>query len=440
MKNLNSIIDKIEKHILSGGTYQRNRAIGIEIESIIYNRQGVRIPVESDKVFSSSDFVQMFDDQCKKENTFVICSLEPGGQVEWASNPQMNLHEIANEYKGIHTIVKKVCHDIGLKIVDLAIDPIYCPSDIKLINLKKYKQMNDQFVSSGRYGQWMMRNTASVQVNIDILNKQDAEECGFIADCISPFAAMLFSNSPFMGNKPVGVENMRYQIWEDTDPSRCGHFIDHGIDSVSNLLSKFCAYILEVPVIFTPPDLTEEVGYYQGTVGQWLKEIDEKNGVKFDDIKTALHQIFTHNRFKTVLELRSADRPPGGYELAPAAFWLGLMETGKIRETLLETLASWSVTDRRAMNVTAATWDFHQPGPENKSILFWLEWLAELVLESLDQRAQRLDIKSEGKYIESFINEVFSNGPFTQQRQHQYAKTNMTIRDFIMDRTFHGKP
>ena len=50
---------------------------------------------------------------------------------------------------------------------------------------------------------WMMRNTASVQVNIDILTKHDGEQMAFISDCISPFVSLLFSNSPYINSEPV---------------------------------------------------------------------------------------------------------------------------------------------------------------------------------------------------------------------------------------------
>ena len=429
---MSNLIEKVEEYILSGCTYKENRAIGIEIESIIYNKQGERIPVNSTEEFSASDFINMFDLECKDHRSFVTCSLEPGGQVEWASRPAFTIHDISDELDVVNQAMDRTCSEKELTVVTLGLDPIYGPNDIKLINQEKYQLMHKRFASSGRLGPWMMRNTASVQVNLDLLDKQDAEECGFIAECISPFAAMLFSNSPFMKNKPVGVENMRYQIWEDTDPSRCGHFIDHGIKSMSGLLTQFSGYILEVPVIFTTPDQQNEAGYFDGTIKEWLKDLNEKKILNDEDIKVALHQIFTHNRFKKVLEIRSADRSPQGYELAPAAFWIGLMEKGNVRESLLETLTRWTEKERIEMNQKAFTFDISQKGPMNKTILYWLEWFAELVYEGLDIRASRLNIKTEKIYIEPLINNIFSNGVFSFQFQDKFSKQNMTVKEFIL--------
>ncbi len=431
---LNNLIEKIEEYILSGCTHNENRAIGVEIESIIYNKRGERIPVYSKDEFSASDFLHMIDSECKDHHSFVTCSLEPGGQVEWASRPAFTIHDLNDELNVIKKAVESVSSEMKLTVVDLGLDPVYSPNDIKLINQKKYQLMHKRFTSSGHYGSWMMRNTASIQVNIDLLDKQDAEECGFIAECISPFAAMLFSNAPFMENKPVGFENIRYQIWEDTDPSRCGHFIDHGMSSMSGLLTQFAGYILEVPVIFTTPDKQNEVGYFDGTIKEWMNGLNERNELTNEDIKVALHQIFTHNRFKNVLEIRTADRSPHGYELASAAFWIGLMEKGKVRESLLESLRNWTDEERIEMNQRAATFDLNQGGPMGKSISHWLEWFAELAYEGLDVRANRLNIKTEKTYIEPLIDNVFSNGVFSLQVQNKFSKQNLSVRDFILSK------
>ncbi len=429
---MNTLVDQIEAHILSGCTNNQKRAIGAEIETILYNSNGERIPVDHGAEYSAADLIEDIDSRCKDMNTFVTCSLEPGGQVEWASHPAFNIHEIQNEWNDIQTILKRVCTENELTVVDLALDPIYSPTDIKLIKHRKYQLMNNRFLTTGKHGQWMMRNSASVQVNLDLVDKQDAEECGFIADCISPLAAVLFSNAPFMNNSPLGYENIRYRIWEDTDPSRCGHFLDHGIQGAAGLLNQFCHYILDVPVIFTSPDKNGHVGFYDGTIKQWLESTTENNKLNSEDIKTALHQIFTHGRYKTVLEIRSTDRPPKGFELAPIAFWQALMEQGKTRDILLGEVSSWSLSERMKLNLNASTLDMNHLGPKNKTILQWFEWLAELVFVSLDERASILKIDSERKYIEPFFESVLSKGVFTVQSQKLFAEKEISIKEFIM--------
>jgi len=431
---LNHFVEQIEAYILSGCTFSKERAIGVEVETIIYNNDGDRIPVSSETKHSAVDVIMGIESIYRRMGTDITCSLEPGGQVEWASHPALNLHEIQKEWDTVYETIKNICRENQLSIVDLALEPIFQPTDIILINQLKYKLMHKRFVGVGKHGTWMMRNTASVQVNIDLLDKQDAEECGYIADCISPLAIMLFSNAPFIKGNSVGIENMRYRIWEDTDPTRCGHLMDHDIYGTDLLLTKYCQYVLQVPVIFTTQDKSGEVGSFKGTIKQWLESMAFNNKLNSNDIKTALHQIFTHERYKTVLEIRSTDRPPVGYELAPVAFWQALMEKGKIRNTLLEEVGSWSVFDRTELNLKASILDLNQTGPNNKTIIQHLEWLVELVYDSLDERADRLNIESERIYFEPFIENVFSKGVFTLQVQKQFAKQKMTLNEFIMER------
>ena len=51
---------------------------------------------------------------------------------------------------------------------------------------------------------------------------------------------------------------------------------------------------------------------------------------------------------------------------------------------------------------------------------------------SLDERAVRLNIASERKYIEPFIDSVLSKGVFTLQTQEQFTKEEKSVKEFIM--------
>lgn len=430
-------IEQIEQYILTGCTNNNVRTVGVELETILYNKEACRLPVNPGDQYSASDFICELIQNYTSTGIDISTSVEPGGQIEWASRPAETIHELSRELENLDSVLNDICDKQNIERIDYALEPLYSPSDITLIDQKKYHLMHDRFTRSGNHGPWMMRNTASVQVNIDILDKKDAEECSFIADCISPFAAILFSNAPFMNGRTLGHENMRYRIWEDTDPTRCRHLLDHGMQGPSGLLAHFCQYILDVPVIFTTPDPSGEAGEFTGTIKQWLDSVSEDKNLPPEHIKTALHQIFTHVRFKTVLELRSADRPPSGYELAPVCWWMALMEKGKIREMLLEQCMRWQINERNDLNIKAATLDWDQMGPGNRTILYWIEWLCERVYDSLSERSEQMQIESEVKHIEPFINDVLKKGVFTLQTQKEFAKTDMTLKEFIMKNKHH---
>ena len=52
--------------------------------------------------------------------------------------------------------------------------------------------MNENMKKNGTMGKWMMRNTASVQINFDFTSERELNEMVFIADCLNPVCAFLF--------------------------------------------------------------------------------------------------------------------------------------------------------------------------------------------------------------------------------------------------------
>ena len=70
----------------------------------------------------------------------------------------------------------------NLKTIPFGVDPYFDPNDIELINIGKYKIMDKNMQKSGKMGQWMMRCTSSVQVNLDASTEKNMEEMVFTLD------------------------------------------------------------------------------------------------------------------------------------------------------------------------------------------------------------------------------------------------------------------
>ena len=425
-----NLTERIESFILSNITHPEKRKIGIEIESMFYNKNMKRLPVDLCEEFSASAVIEIMKKYQENDSTKASCSLEPGGQLEWASPPFISLHEIYHHLQIYFQRVGKVLNKQNLMHIDYALEPIYSPEDISLIDMEKYNLMHNRFVTSGRYGPWMMRNTTSVQINIDICSQEDAEIMAFIADCLEPLCAVLFANSPFMNSRPAGTENLRYRIWNDTDTVRCKNLLDHGITSHNNLVKKYSEYLQEVPAIFVLNQEGEFKGF-DGTLGEWLSNQEKSSVLQDRDIQLALHQIFTHVRFKHVLEVRGADRPPCGFELAPAAFWAGLLASENTKHEALEIVKTWTTAEREHLNKSAYTINLNQEGPAGKTIRQWIKTFSSLSVKGLKERAKFFGIKSESKFLEPFINDVLSKGPKSIQTQVAYKVSGLSIVDFL---------
>ena len=150
-------------------------------------------------------------------------------------------------------------------------------------------------------------------------------------------------------------------------------------------------------------------------------------------IDSAFRQIFTHVRFKTVLEIRACDRQQKGDEVVPAAFLTGLLTSEGPRDILLEEIMSWTDEDRIRLSKSAQSVNFANDGPKNKSVGHWLEYLCQLSLDGLDERSKKFDIESEKPLIDVKLEKLISKGTITQQIQDEYKKSEQSLKSFIRE-------
>ncbi|MBL7012860.1 MAG: hypothetical protein ISR83_00430 [Candidatus Marinimicrobia bacterium] len=426
-----SLNERIQSVILSNLTDPENRRIGVEIECFFYDANLKRIPVNKTDRFSAMDFIEEINELATGESPRSIYSLEPGGQLEWASSPYTNLHLIHRQMLAHFNRVKKIVQKHNLVHMDFALEPLYAPDEIDLIKQNKYQLMDQRFRQVGNHGPWMMRNTTSVQVNLDISSKEEAETMAWLSDVLEPFCALLFANSPFMNGQPTGNKNKRYDIWNDTDNARCGNLVDHDITSPNGLLEKFSSVVLNTPAIFIYKNDGSAEGY-NGSLGKYLKEMDTKKSINNEHIMAALHQVFTHVRFKNVLEVRGADRPPRGFEMAPAAFWMGLLSEPTIQEKLVEIFLPFTLEDRKQLNQAAKTLDLNQPGPQSKTMGEWIRIICELAQKGLDIRSKSLKIENERVFLDPYLELFYSSGFMSIQTQNLFKESKSDLKTFLL--------
>tara|TARA_B100000959_G_scaffold89133_1_gene94618 strand:- start:6703 stop:7941 length:1239 start_codon:yes stop_codon:yes gene_type:complete len=403
-----NIKDKVRSVILSRTKHKKNRMVGIEVESILHTSDNKRLPVNKGTHLSAVDLINILN---KKNGDNGICSLEPGGQLEWSSPPFNDLNDLQEAMEEHYCLLDTVLLDHKLKLVDYGLDPIYAPKEVELIDQKKYHLMDKNMAENGKMGKWMMRNTASIQVNLDTIDAIDMEEMVFVADCIHPVASYLFANCPYKESKKNGMKNIRNIIWEETDRSRCRNLFDHGILNSKGLIDKYIEYVMEVPNIFQL-DRHGNISESETNIGDRFGYLDRSRNLLERDIHAALHQIFTNVRLKSLVEIRGADRTPRGFEMAPVAFWTGLLFDKKVRKELKETLMNWSEKDRRLFNDCALRLDIDQRGPQKRSYGYWIHYFSDYALRGLRNRK----LKEEKLFLD-FYDIVMKSGPFSLQTQ-----------------------
>jgi len=425
-----NLTERIESVILSNLQPPEQRKIGVECECFFYDKNLTRIPVNSAESYSATDLLKEMISLQSNDEIKSGYSLEPGGQLEWASSPMKSLHEINIGYKKHKERVLKIVKRENLKMAKYSLEPLYEPSDIALIDNEKYRLMDKMFIKTGELGQWMMRNTSSIQINIDFSSKEEAEKMAYIADCVSPLASILFANSPFWKGTVAGENNLRYQIWNNTDSSRCGDLVDHGITNKNEIVRKYAQYVQTVPAIFVE-DVNGDAIKYRGTLGSWLGELFDNKQLTDRHIQIALHQIFTNVRFKNVLEVRGSDRPPANFELAPAAFWVGLLHENRTQDEIYNLVEKWTIVDRNKLKLSAHTLDLTQTGPNNISIGEWIKTICGLSLNGLVKRNRKDGKNNESVFLKDYLNVFFEQGIPSLFIQKIFNESRKSIKDFI---------
>ena len=423
--------EEIKSVILAPLEAGDERMIGVELEDFIYDKKSKRIPVNPGNEYSASDLLKNLIDLQVNDKYKAYYSIEPGGQIEWASTPRRSLHDVQIELNSHQKRLNHLLTAHQLEKIDLSVEPIYLPNEIDFIDHKKYELMHELFLRTGKHGPWMMRNTTSIQINIDILSKTDAEEMAFLADCLTPFCVLLFANGPFMAGNPANNSNHRYNFWNDTDPSRCGNLFDHGIHNKDQLLDKFVDIVLDAPSIFTV-SISNDIKKFDGSLKQWLHALEQSDVLDEHKINIALHQIFTHVRFKKhVLEVRGTDRPPTGFEMAPAAFWVGLLTVDTIRDQLMKIFSRWSVDERKIANANACILNLSNIGPAGKNMMEWINIFSGLALDGLKIRSESLHIDNEQDLLTPYLNIINVRGIPAIFMQDEFYNNQKQLIEFL---------
>ena len=423
--------EEIKSVILAPLEAGDERMIGVELEDFVYDKKIKRIPVNPGSEYSASDLLKNLIDLQVNDKYKAYYSIEPGGQIEWASTPRRSLHDVQIELNSHQKRLNHLLTAHQLEKIDLSVEPIYLPNEIDFIDHKKYELMHELFLRTGKHGPWMMRNTTSIQVNIDILSKTDAEEMAFLADCLTPFCVLLFANGPFMAGNPANNSNHRYNFWNDTDPSRCGNLFDHGIHNKDQLLDKFVDIVLDAPSIFTV-SISNDIKKFDGSLKQWLQALEQSDVLDEHKINIALHQIFTHVRFKKhVLEIRGTDRPPTGFEIAPAAFWVGLLTVDSIRDQLMKIFSRWSLDERKIANTNASILSLSNIGPAGKNMMEWINIFSVLAIDGLKIRSESLHIDNEQDLFTPYLKMINERGIPAIFMQDDFDKNKKPLIEFL---------
>jgi glutamate--cysteine ligase len=269
-------------------------------------------------------------------------SFEPGGQVEFSSKPYPCLSDAVKHLRDMQGVLDQVFGAHGIKIFQVGINPWHTVPEIGLQMPKgRYRAMDAYFSRIGPFGQRMMRQTCTIQVNLDFGPDESTMARRYLAgQLIAPFAAATFANSPVVDRASTGVPGFRSRVWRRTDATRTGL---PGLERLGETpdrkacIETYLDFVLSAHVVFVT-GLDYKVPERPIAFGDWLKAPIEGVRPTMADFATHLSLMFPEVRPRGFLELRSIDCQPRAFEAAPAAYTTGLLYDPRTLDRVLALL------------------------------------------------------------------------------------------------------
>ncbi len=278
----------------------------------------------------------------KGKKTF---SLEPGAQLELSTTPYSSLIDLNTEILETFSKLIEVTSAEKIFWVALGLHPFSSLREIEWIPKKRYEVMSRFFSQhGGALAHLMMKQTASIQINIDYADEKEAINKFRLLMALAPIVTAIFANSSMYEGKRLSYLSYRSRIWQQTDPARCG--LIRNLFNPHYSIEEYVDFVLQIPMIFLKrgEEWIEPKGL---TFAQFLKRGEAEGGEPtIEDWKLHLSTVFTEVRLKQVLELRSADSNLPDKAMALAAFVKGLTTDSAVLAEAWNCLHDWTWEER----------------------------------------------------------------------------------------------
>ena len=273
-----------------------------------------------------------------------VLSLEPGGQLELSSTPCPSVGALLVQLAASLAPLSSAARDLGVRLVAAGIDPHNTLEDAPLLlGGERYARMDRYFARLGVAGARMMRQTASLQINLDWSPDARGRALQWrVLNAAAPLLIAIFANSPVYAGRETGHLSFRALTWRSVDPARTGLF--SGVE----MEREYRCFAMDAPMMLRPL----EDGRYR-TAREW------RSDGKLSDASWAEHlsTLFPEVRPRAYLEVRSIDALDPVWHAAPLALLAGLVYCRESLEAAAELLGP----PEPAWLTRAATHGVHDP-------------------------------------------------------------------------------
>jgi len=270
-------------------------------------------------------------------------TLEPGGQIELSGEPCDSIHCTYGEFTQHIRELLEVAEPLDIVFLGLGMQPVSRVDEIEWVPKKRYRIMGPYMPKVGMLGQRMMKQTATVQTNIDFLDEKDAMAKFRTGMGLAPLLIAMFANSPISDGRLNGYRSFREHIWTDTDRSRSGLLKFAFSADVS--FAHYVEYALDVPMYFIVRhhDYVDMTGM---TFRQFLANGYQGERATLEDWSDHLTTLFPETRIKRYIEIRSVDSQPPDLMPALSALTKGVFYDADCLAAAWDLVKGWSFDER----------------------------------------------------------------------------------------------
>ena len=396
--------EKIIEYFQKGIKEKKNFKIGIEHEKFLFsNKDNRRINYPKIKEMFAALTEFGWKPVFERKNIIGLnkggknITLEPGNQIELSGDKLNNIHEACSEAQDYLFELKQVTNKIGINIVSAGFDPISRLNEIPNNPKKRYELMTKDMPKGGALSLDMMYRTCGTQINVDFSSEADFIKKFKVVNSIVPITIALFANSSIVEKKNSHYLSYRSKVWQNTARGGLPKIFFENLN-----FEKYAEFIINFPILF----IRNKENYISGKnyifkdfIDGKISEIENRLPNE-NDLSIHLSTIFTENRLKRYIELRSMDTCGWDCLCSGPAFNIGILY-GNLDE-VFELISK--LDENKIINayLEAPKKGFNTQ-LMGKDLLYWASKLLNLSKEGLEKRDL---VNRSGKNETIFLNHL----------------------------------
>ncbi len=379
--------EQIINYFKSGIKNTKDFRIGIEHEKFLFNnKNNKRIDYSKIKEMFTALLEFGWNPVLEKENIIGLnkggknITLEPGNQIELSGDKLSHIHEACAESQDYLFELRQVTKKLDINIVSAGFDPISKLDEIPNNPKQRYKLMTKDMPLGGKSSLDMMYRTCGTQLNIDYNSENDFIKKFKIVNSIVPISIALFANSSIVEKKNSNYLSYRSKVWQNTSRGGLPKLFFENLN-----FEKYAEFVINFPVLFIQNQNTYISGgkyifkdFMDGKIDKIANRLPTET-----DLTTHLSTIFTENRLKKYIELRSMDTCGWDCLCSGPAFNIGILY-GNLDE-VYEIISNWD-KDKIINAYLEAPQKGFNTQLMGKDLLYWARTLLNLSKKGLENR------------------------------------------------------